>query len=201
MLRFLLDKFKKTPGPLAQARLIVGDIAEELLDLAEHYVKRTMGTETSCVDNSWDIPSSCSQPDENQHGESYESASVAPQKQTLSSEKSSQKESGPKRVLEVSDDLARALNIPQNKKKQEFKVLAILWDAERRELGPLSAKAVSRHGEELGLSIRHENVRKVIRMRLDKYVEIRTEEMGSGTTYRYKISQEGSEYFVSKYLE
>jgi hypothetical protein len=45
MLRFLLDKFKQTPGPLKEARLIVGDIAEEILDLAEYYLKRATSHE------------------------------------------------------------------------------------------------------------------------------------------------------------
>ena len=40
MLRFLLDKFRQAPGPLKQTRLIVGDLAEEIIDLASYYVYR-----------------------------------------------------------------------------------------------------------------------------------------------------------------
>ena len=39
MLKSLINKFRDTPGPLKQARVIVGDMAEELVDLAEHYIK------------------------------------------------------------------------------------------------------------------------------------------------------------------
>ena len=40
MLRFLLEKFREAPGPLKQPRLIVADLAEEVLDLAEHYLHK-----------------------------------------------------------------------------------------------------------------------------------------------------------------
>lgn len=87
-----------------------------------------------------------------------------------------------------------------NIRKQAFKVLAILWDADQKNLGPLSAKALSLHGENIKLPIRHENVRKVIRMRLERYVHIHPQEMGNGTVYRYNLSKEGRAHFETTYL-
>jgi hypothetical protein len=101
----------------------------------------------------------------------------------------------------VDKRLEAALDNTQNKKKQEFKILAILWDADQRQMGKLTAKSVSDHGEKLGVSIRHENVRKVIRMRLDKHVEIHTEQVGNGNIYKYKLSPLGTDYFENRYLK
>lgn len=81
-----------------------------------------------------------------------------------------------------------------------FKVLAVLMDASQRGKGPLTAKEVSDHGEKLGIAIRHENVRKVIRMRLDKQVEIRSEQVGNRSIYKYRISPAGIDFFTEKYM-
>ncbi len=188
MLRLLLDKFRQTDGPLKQTRLVVGDFAEEMLDLAEHYIKQICSSQENHNHPDWDKPDS-----------SHFSDTAS--ENGLARDHKKPEQTGPKRVLQVTEALAKSLDIPQNKKKQEFKVLAILWDVDQRNMGPQSAKAVSEHGEKLGLSIRHENVRKVIRMRLDQYVETQTVQVGSGTIYKYRISEEGIKYFTSKYFE
>ncbi|MCP4675425.1 MAG: hypothetical protein GY854_07960 [Deltaproteobacteria bacterium] len=199
MLKFLLDKFKHAPGPLKQPRLVAGDIIEEIIDLAEYYIKRSGHIEP---DQSWTPSPEAEQPDTSQTDAS--ATSDADSKKTVSTATTRKTKANqpprPTRTLEVPKALEAALEIPANHKKQEFKVLAILWDALERELGLLSSKEVSQHGVKLGMSIRHENVRKVIRMRLDKQVEIRTEQAGSGSIYRYRISPAGIDYFVSKYL-
>ncbi len=198
MLRFLLDKFKDAPGPLKQTRLIAGDLAEEILDLAEYYIGRRKSTCDGGAASTGHAPP-CSVPDApiTEMQGSIDREAKSPKVPAIVREK---KDPGPSRTLDVPEKLATALDTPQNKKKQEFKVLAILWDARQRELGTLSAKSVSEHGAKLGLAIRHENVRKVIRMRLDKQVETRTEQVGSGSIYRYQISPAGTTYFESKYL-
>ncbi len=200
MLRFLLDKFRDAPGPLKQTRLIASDLAEEILDLAEYYISRRKST---CDSNA--APTGHAPPCSGADAPSTETQGsidreTNPPKAPANGRAKEKKDPGPPRTLDVPEKLATALDIPQNKKKQEFKVLAILWDARQRELGTLSAKAVSEHGAKLGLAIRHENVRKVIRMRLDKQVETRTEQVGSGSIYRYQISPAGTTYFESKYL-
>ena len=175
MIRFLIDKFRQAPGPLKQVRLITADLAEEVVDLAEHYIRgRSDFAET--VD---DYP---------------EREPPPPPEPPPDPEAQPEK-------LEVADRLAKAINTPGNKRKQEFKVLAILWDAREREMGPLSAKAISQHGEKIALKIRHENVRKVIRMRLEKYIKVHTEGVGNGTIYRYELDSRGIKYFETTYFK
>ena len=189
MLRFLLDKFKQASGPFKQARLVTGDLAEEMLDLSDYYLKR-IRTRLHWTDAaSGSSPEATDVPLEN----------LQPQQAPKPVVTRSATEPFT-RQLEVSKQLADALDVPQYRKKQEFKVLAILFDAQARGLGQLSAKEVSEHGAQLGLSIRHENVRKVIRMRLDQKVTVQTVVSGSGSIYKYTISEEGAQYFRSKYL-
>ncbi|MDD5306407.1 MAG: hypothetical protein PHU25_03720 [Deltaproteobacteria bacterium] len=194
MIRFLFDKFRAAPGPLKEARLIVADLAEEILDLAAHYAEkmREPKGQWEDVDGS---KKAC---------ERHPSAKPGPGKSATErpsiGEEPSEPSHPPTRSLEVDPRFATALGLPANNKTQEFKVLAILWDAKSRGMDNLSAKAVSEHGERLGVAIRHENVRKVIRTRLGAFVDVHTEKTGSATVYRYRISTEGESHFVSKYL-
>lgn len=183
MIKYLLEKFRDAPGPLKQARLITADLAEEVIDLAEHYLRRGGDDDFS---SDFGTPVEDSAPVE---------AEVAPAPAPAPGPAEE-----PADEVDTDPRLATALEIPGNKRKQEFKVLAILWDALNKDMEPMSAKAISQHGVTLGLQIRHENVRKVIRLRLDKKVEVHTEQAGSGTIYRYRISPTGSEYFVATYL-
>jgi hypothetical protein len=188
MIRFLIDKFRQAPGPLKQVRLITADLAEEVVDLAEHYI-RGRSDFAEPFDDSFD-----SKPEEVEP--------PAPPKPEPKSKRTAG-DAAPEEVteiLEVEKRLGEAIETPGNKRKQEFKVLAILWDARERKMGPLSAKAISQHGEKIGLKIRHENVRKVIRMRLEKYIEVHTEGVGNGTIYRYEIDAPGIEYFEATYF-
>ncbi len=185
MIKFLLEKFRQAPGPMKQPRLIVADLAEEAIDLLTVYLKREQdaGGTGHHVETAYPAPSSPSKGDSDA---TTEKAGTDPGKT----------ESG----LELDPRLATAVEATGNKRKQEFKVLAILWDAKERDIAPMSAKAISQHGIEMGLSIRHENVRKVIRMRLDKYVDVHAEGVGSGTVYRYRISSDGIKYFTTSYF-
>ena len=189
MIRVILDKLREVSGPMKQTRLVVADLAEEMLDLAEHYIKQRLGSRDLF---GFGKPCCSETGQEETKAEPEQKRSVA----QVEPEKKK-----PVRDLEVAPELETALDNAANQKKQEFKVLAILWDAQKREMGPMSAKAISRHGEDLGLAIRHENVRKVIRTKLSKYVETRTERTGNTTIYRYMIGADGSEYFASKYLD
>ena len=181
MIKFLLEKFRHAPGPMKQPRLIAADLAEEVLDLLTVYLKREQDTGGT--------------------GHHVETAYPAAASSTAkATERSRTEPDKPESGLELDPRLAKAIETPGNKRKQEFKVLAILWDAQERDSAPMSAKAISQHGIEMGLSIRHENVRKVIRMRLDKYVDVHAEGVGSGTVYRYRISSDGIKYFTTGYL-
>ncbi|MFO8070374.1 MAG: hypothetical protein R6V85_00750 [Polyangia bacterium] len=187
--------------------MIAADLAEELLDLAEHYWG--IGKRSSDFEN----PASATGEERSTEPEEQDEPTPAEEKKTAGeTEKSEQKESAAEKAeqdeadrpsdrLEPDPMLAAAISVPGNKRKQAFKVLAILWDAERRELGPLSAKEISAHGERIGLIIRQENVRKVIRMRLENQVVVHTRPAGTGTIYEYEIAEKGIAHFRSKYLE
>lgn len=196
MLRFLLDKFKETSGPLKDTRVAVGDVLEELLDVADHYIKRLRKQDTVARE---EIPASestsSSPPVAEENNVSLNTSTAAAPSKREASEKAM-----PTRTLKVPKELAAAVDATLNRKKQEFKVLAILWDANNRAMGSLSAKQLSDHGAKLGLEIRHENIRKVIRMRLENYVDIHQDRRQGHTLYHYKITPKGVNYFSNKYL-
>ncbi len=196
MVRFLLDKFKKSTGPLKDTRQAVGDVFEELLDIADHYIKRFRKQDSV---SSEEIPlSESSAPPFSETDKPAESPNVA--SAAKSPKRKASEGSEPKRTLEIPHALAAAVDTASNRKKQEFKVLAILWDANNRGMGNLSAKQLSDHGSKLGLEIRHENIRKVIRMRLENYVDIHQDRRQGHTLYNYKITQKGAAFFHDKYL-
>jgi len=197
MIRFIIEKFRTASGPLKQPRLILADIAEELLDTAQQYMNQRSGDRgdgesrdasggdyraTSAEARPAPGPGAPAETESNGAGAGSGAPPPLP------------------RALEVDPRLARAMSDATNVRKQDFKVLAILWDAHHRGLVPLSAKAVSDHGVQIGLAIRHENVRKVIRMRLEKYVDYHNEGAGSATIYRYAMNPVGRDYFEATYL-
>ena len=186
MIKFLLEKFRQAPGPMKQPRLIVADLAEEALDLLTVYLKKEQaaGGTDQHVETAYPAPPSPAKSDSD-----------------ATAKKSGTDPDSPGSDLELDPRLVLAIEATGNRRKQEFKVLAILWDAKERNNAPMSAKAISQHGVEMGLSIRHENVRKVIRMRLDKYVDVHAEGVGSGTIYRYRISADGIKYFTMGYFK
>ena len=184
MIRFFIDVFRNAPGPFKKPRILIADISEELLDLVK---SRLAGPAA-------DTPSPC--PDCGGRGSTPDSASpstpavpaAAPDRKTDT-------------LPAVDPRLRTALASPANLKKQSFKVLAILWDVHCRNPRSLSAKEVSAHGRDaLGLQILHENVRKVIRMKLEPWVTVQTEGKGNSSIYRYVISDEGIRYFEKHYL-
>ncbi len=195
MLKFLFDKLRQAPGPLKQTRLIVADLAEEVYDLAEYYVKHRLHTDSASPPTGRTSSGGNTPPHP-----MYHTAGPAGNRPPESPPAYAPHRDGREDVLELDARLAAAIGNPSNHKKQEFKVLAILWDAAARNIGTLSGKAISEHGKKLGLSIRHENVRKVIRMRLGKYVTTRREPEGNHTIFRYTISAAGSTYFQTTYL-
>ncbi len=186
MLRFFLSKLRESPGPLKEARLVACDLAEEVLDIAKYYVKRIRQGETE--------------------QEGYRQTVETPPESVgppVSPAAPTQEVTPPpqERTLEIAEELASVLDIPTNKRKQEFKVLAILWDANKRNMGVLSAKELSEHGAKLGIVIRHENVRKIIRMRLENYVRTIQNRVGRISVYHYHLTPSGEQYFKDKYLK
>ena len=192
MIRFVIEKFRTAPGPLKQPRLILADIAEEVLDTARQYMdRRPSDRHEAEADGIGAAPIAA--------GAEPDSSVPSPENPVLEPPGRGTPAPQP-RALDVDPRLARAMSDAGNARKQDFKVLAILWDAYQRGLVPLSAKAVSDHGVQIGLTIRHENVRKVIRMRLDKYVDYHNKGAGSGTIYRYALNAVGRDHFDGIYL-
>ena len=66
----------------------------------------------------------------------------------------------------------------------------------------MSAKEAADYGARIGIEIRHENIRKVIRLRLSREVETHKARGSSGnaTIFRYRLAQSGVELFETTYL-
>lgn len=205
MLRFLLDKFKDSPGPFKDFRLIVGDIAEELMDLTLYYanqlIHRKPQPPVSAPAEKPSVTQDTHRPSQPTKQKAAPKSDKPKKKRIVQNKKRAPEKSEPVRSIDVPPILASALDKPANRKKQEFKVLAILWDVQSRKLHAMSAKEISEHGKLLGLVIRHENVRKVIRMRLEKYIDIITRENSSGSVYYYALAESGMDYFETRYLD
>ena len=215
MLKFLIDKLKESSGPLKQVRLVVGDVIEEVVDLAGHYIRKLRNSPAPAVPDviSPEIPQTPSDSPEQvvpqKKKSPQQSAASKPAKPAARSKKSSAaaakknktaKKTEPPRTIDVPPELAAALDNTANRRKQEFKVLSILWDARNRNMGGMSAKALSEHGTNLGLAIRHENIRKVIKMRLSNYVEILHEHGDRASINHYRLNDEGIDYFNKTFL-
>lgn len=206
MLKFIIDKIRENDGPLKSARLVIADIAEETVDVVSHYMNKIRKKSTA--------PSPAQPVKESVSTQNTSEAEVPPTsvsssrktksptkpKKSGTTKKTKAPEKKLKRTLDVSTELALALDTPANQRKQEFKVLAILWDAKQRNQNGMSAKDLSDHGAQLGLAIRHENIRKVIKMRLSTYVEIMQEANNRSSIYHYRLNDVGDTYFREKYL-
>lgn len=94
-----------------------------------------------------------------------------------------------------------AIKEPQLLKNQKFKVLAILWKAEREGKTKLTAKEISKLGEELKISMLPTNIRKVIREQLGEYINV--EKVGSGKNIKLLISinDKGRTLFEQEFLK
>ena len=191
MLRFVIDKFRQAPGPLKGPRLIAADLAEEVLELVKYYLDRQ-----SDISNKRHVNNTFQN-----YSDGSRRAGDSSDAQSRSAAAYGKDETANTGVLsDVDPDLRAAINKPGNQRKQDFKVLAILLDAKHKNLGPLSAKNLSKHGEKLNLQIRHENARKVIRERLDKLVTTHSQGIESSTIYRYEITSAGIEYLKTIYF-
>lgn len=85
-------------------------------------------------------------------------------------------------------------------RSQDFKVLAIFYEANRRGLGPITAKGAAKLGEEIGVTIRHENVRKVVRTRLTEWIDTTMVADSQPPTFQYGMSENGVSHFETEYL-
>ena len=107
MLRFFLDKLRTSAGPFKESRQIVGDVLEEALDIAEHYIKRFK-------DDTTETSYSCAQTDNlsvtNQASDTSTVSSASSADITDGTGRKPAKKPEPQRVLDVAPELAATLD-------------------------------------------------------------------------------------------
>jgi len=189
MVRFIIDKFRHAPGPLKQPRLIMADLAEEIMDLISQYMGKSVDFEeiqkpAPPTDYPTTATAQSKAPEPSKTSPPKIESDTPPFKPTLK---------------DIDANLLTAIKISKNRRKQNFKILAILIDAKNRDMAPLSAMEVSKHGKKLGLDIRHENVRKVIKLHLNKHVTVNPKGVANRTIYHYEINQAGISHFKTTY--
>ena len=180
MLRVFTSIIRNAPGPFKGARSLTADLLEGLADVVS--------------------------PQEEQPPEPTYPAPV--ESQPVKSGDGAEKVEAVKKATKsekVKDDFSEAFKSAISKpawvRRQDFKVLAIFWESKRRGDGPITAKQASTIGDEIGLKIRHENVRKVVRTRLTEKIETTTVPESQPPTFQYQITAEGQQSFVNDYLE
>ncbi len=205
MLRIMTSFIRNAPGPLKGARALTADLLEGLADV----ISPPKDIDLPPPSESYAPPEPVSSDEPSEAGS--EPAEVAEpaveEKDTEAVEPEATAEEAPEEPEEDAEDgldlqaaFDNALEKPGWVRRQDFKVLAIYWQARQQEKGPLTAKKASALGAELGLTIRHENIRKVIRTRLDDKIETSTVEGSQPPTFQYEILDEGVEFFEQEYL-
>jgi hypothetical protein len=204
MIRFLIDQFRQAPGPLKQTRLLIADLSEEVLDLAKAYLKNNTSDEASPYSTEPDAESEAAPAI---HSVSTPAAQTDNNTEQKTEPAPAQKTEPPAEATKNSDDkalkeqLKKALADPKNQRKQPFKIMAVLFDAQNSNAGPLLGKEVSEYGaEHLNIKISPENVRKVIRLKLGDYVSIKKHGNCVHAAYKYQLTDTGAKYFISTYL-
>ncbi len=191
MIRFLIDQFRQAPGPFKSSRLLIADLSEEIIDLAKQYLnddeqniefipEEQVTNITSITDTDTDKKIETKDPDKKN------------KKKTVSKTRTRNKQSAA---------FKKAIRDPKNQRKQQFKTLAILFETYNNNQEALSGKELSKFGEKyLQLKISPENIRKVIRFKLSEYVDIETVGKGTHTAFKYKLTDNGINFFTSTYL-
>ena len=201
MLRIMTSFLRNAPGPLKGARALTADLLEGLADVV-----------SPPKDVDLPPPSEPYAPPERVvHDKPSEAGSEPPSAEEPTEEAKAPEAPVDEPVAETTADAPepnadlqaafdKALEKPAWVRKQDFKVLAIYWQAQQQQKGPLTAKKASTLGGELGLTIRHENIRKVIRTRLDDKIESSTVEGSQPPTFQYEILDVGAQFFEQEYL-
>lgn len=199
MLRVLTSLIRNAPGPFRGARALTADFIDGLVDVV-----------SPPVDAEQPVPPPGVRADE----EGY--TSQIKDREERSSSRESGKAAGDGDAKEAKSpaaaadsgspkgDLEAALKKSIGRKdwvrRQDFKVLAIFWEADRRGLEALTAKKASKLGSEIGVTIRHENIRKVIRTRLTEKIETTTVPDSQPPTFQYEMTSIGKTFFEKEYL-
>lgn len=179
MLRVVTSMIRNAPGPLKGVRSMTADLLDGLIDKVSPPVEVEQ-------------PPPMDFPQEEK-----------PEVEEVVETKSESVEEKPAKESSSDFDKAfdRAMENSSWVRKQDFKVLAIFWKAKRKGMGPMTAKAATQVGSEINLNIRHENIRKVIRTRLEEKIDTTTVPESQPPTFQYELSTAGLEYFESEYLK
>lgn len=192
MLRIMTSLLRNAPGPLKGPRALAADLLEGLADV----ISPPRDVEQPPPAPPYSPPEPRPAPVER-----VETAAVsepAPAKRVETEVRAAKGETRP--AADLAGAFAKVLENPKLTKRQDVKVLAIFWQAWQRKMGPITAKAASALGDEVGLTIRHENIRKVIRTRLKDKVNTSTVEGSQPPTFEYEMLGEGAAFFEREYL-
>jgi hypothetical protein len=198
MLRVLTSLIRNVPGPFKGPRALTADFLEGLIDVI-----------SPPVDAEQTPPPSSPAPVIEKRPEPARAAEIAavpakPAAPAPAPEVKKERAASPGNGARLAGDRAKQLKEALTRsdwlRSQDFKVLAIFYEASRRDLGPITAKGAAKLGEEIGLTIRHENVRKVVRTRLTEWIETTMVVDSQPPTFQYCMSEKGASYFETEYL-
>jgi hypothetical protein len=200
MIRVLTSLIRNAPGPFKGPRALTADFLEGLIDVVSPPVdaepapppkpvaveKRPEPARVSASDAAPQKPAALQKP-------------AAPQP-VAGSAPARKGGDGVHRAGDRAAKLREALTRADWLRSQDFKVLAIFFEAHHREMGAITAKGAAKLGAEIGLTIRHENIRKVVRTRLTEWVDTTMVVDSQPPTFQYEINETGVEHFESEYL-
>ena len=222
MLRIITSLIRNAPGPFKGARALTADFVEGLVDVIKPPadLEQPPPTQSPAAPQKTDgagaqppsTPKDQPAGEETKAKETKAEAEETKAKETKAeaeetkAEEAEAPETEPEKGEERADQdwdqaYAAAVEVSRWVRRQDFKVLAIFWKARERSMGPITAKDAAVLGDDIGLSIRHENIRKVIRTRLEESIETTTVPDSQPPTYQYEMTDDGASFFVDEYLK
>lgn len=188
MLRILTSLIRNAPGPFKGARALAADLVEGLVDV--------VSPPPEVVPPPPPPPAAPVEPEPSRQAAGAPPPAPVPQPKPAETPKADATPKG----KDVGKAFKKAIGRADWVRRQDFKVLAIFWEARRRGMGRLTAKKAASLGSELGLVIRHENVRKVVRTRLADSIETTTVPDSQPPTFEYELTADGAARFEQEYL-
>jgi len=198
MIKFILDKVRTAPGPMSELRGLAADLAEAAVATVAGKVPESLdplGILSEFRQEEEDYASYYS-------GETYESGdSYAYEESAEPADSGTENVAAAADGVDYRDLFDKAVKDKKLASKQEFKVLAILWDAADECAEGLTARELAERSEKLKLKMRPENIRKVLRSRLSDYSDAHEETRSGKKTLVFSLNEKGYEYFREKYLK
>ena len=194
MLRIVTSLIRNAPGPLRGPRALAADLVEGLIDIVSPPPEVVpppppppRPAEVSPQAPPAPAPAAAAKP-EPKKAAAAEKPAEEPQKEVKGASE------------DLLGDFKTSTSRPDLVRRQDFKVLAIFWESRRRGNGPLTAKKAAALGGELEMTIRHENVRKVVRTRLTDQIQTSTVANSQPPTFEYELTDDGAAFFETEFL-